>query len=75
VETYQGIVRIDARGLYCPEPAILTQKALKSNPEAVEVWVDAVSAQENVSRLARLLGFQVTVEETGEGYWRIQLRK
>lgn len=75
MEEYEGIVKIDARGLYCPEPAILTRKALQSSPESVEVWVDAVSARENVSRLAGLLGYQVAVEETGEGYWRIRLRK
>ena len=56
--------RIDARGLSCPQPVILVQRAIeKMGRGTLEVLVDTATARENVSRLARSAGFQVTVEE------------
>lgn len=59
---------IDARGLSCPEPVIMTKNALESKEAAYEVLVDNVTAKENVSRFAAHQGYQVTVEEKGEDY-------
>ncbi|HJC62522.1 MAG TPA: sulfurtransferase TusA family protein [Candidatus Blautia merdavium] len=60
--------KIDARGLSCPEPVIMTKNAFASKEAAYEVLVDHVAAKENVSRFARHQGYQVQVEEQGEEF-------
>ena len=59
---------VDARGRACPEPVLMTKKALTGNPEAIEVLVDNVTARENVRRFAGNLGYKVTVEDQDEDY-------
>lgn len=54
---------VDARGLSCPEPVILAKRALDGKPQELEVLVDARATEENVSRLARALGYRVTVKK------------
>ena len=58
--------KIDARGLSCPEPVIMTKNAMASREAAYEVLVDNVTAKENVSRFAVHQGYQVQVKEQGE---------
>lgn len=56
---------IDARGLSCPEPVILTRDALRSSPAQLTVLVDAVAAKENVTRFAMSQGYAVEATEKG----------
>lgn len=57
---------IDARGLSCPMPVVMTQKAIqKDAPASLEVLVDAQVAVENVTRYARSQGYQVKAEPQG----------
>ena len=53
---------IDARGLSCPQPVILTKKALEDHGEIV-VIVDNETAQENVKRMAQSQGCDVKIEK------------
>jgi len=70
------IKTVDARGLSCPQPAMLARQAIqKLDKGTVEVLVDSGTARENVSRLARNAGWIVTVEEQPEGSYRIVLNK
>ncbi len=58
---------IDARGLSCPQPVLLTQQALKTQPQQVEVLVDNKTAQGNVTRFAAKAGYTVACrEEAGD---------
>ncbi|MCI5901884.1 MAG: sulfurtransferase TusA family protein [Blautia sp.] len=59
---------IDARGLSCPEPVILTRNAMTSKEKSYEILVDNVTAKENVSRFASHQGYRVTVTEKDEDY-------
>ncbi|MDM7999717.1 MAG: sulfurtransferase-like selenium metabolism protein YedF [Dehalococcoidia bacterium] len=59
---------IDARGLDCPQPVVLTKKALEKADD-VTVIVDNITAQQNVSRLAESHGLGVKVEEKGDGIY------
>ena len=61
-------ITVDARGLSCPQPVLLTMQALKQNAEAYEILVDNQTALNNVSRFARNAGKTVTVTESGEDY-------
>jgi selenium metabolism protein YedF len=63
---------VDARGLACPQPVILTGKALKET-DIVTVIVDDETPRDNVSRIATRKGYNVNVEEKdGDFYIHIQ---
>ncbi|MBM3237089.1 sulfurtransferase-like selenium metabolism protein YedF [Candidatus Poribacteria bacterium] len=63
---------VDARGLACPQPVILTGKALKES-DTVMVIVDDETPKDNVSRIATRKGYNVKVEEKdGDFYIHIQ---
>lgn len=67
---------VDARGLSCPQPAMLTQQAIgKLKKGTIEVLVDSPTARENVSRLGRNAGWTVTIEDKPDGSSRIVLKK
>lgn len=60
---------VDARGRSCPEPVLLTKKAIDQQQRGkVVVLVDSGAATENVARLARKAGWGITVEENGTEY-------
>jgi len=70
------IKTVDARGLSCPQPAMLAQEALqKAAKGTIEVLVDSSTARENVSRLAKSSGWDVTVKDQSDGSYQIILRK
>ena len=56
---------LDARGLSCPEPVIMTRKAMATGESAYQVVVDNPTAMENLKRLADNQGFAVQVREDG----------
>lgn len=66
---------IDAKGLLCPQPVILTKKTLESIDEGeVVVLVDNTTAKENISRLAHNLGYGISIEECA-GVFSIKIVK
>lgn len=65
---------IDAKGLACPEPVVLTKKALE-NSASVTVIVDNETAKENVSRLAEKSGCTLSVIAAADGTYNLTLSK
>lgn len=65
---------IDARGLACPKPVVLTKKAMADNDEILTV-VDNRTASENVAKLARKMKADVTIVEEAEDYFKIMIKK
>ncbi len=60
---------IDARGLACPAPVLLTKDALeKDGPKSVRVVVDNAASQQNVQRFLQSRGFQTALEQVGSDY-------
>lgn len=60
---------VNARGLSCPQPVMLTKKALAGlDSGTVEVLVDTATSRNNVSRFAENKGWRVEVEELDEGF-------
>ena len=59
---------VDARGLSCPQPVILTRNAIKANDFPIEVLVETVTSRENVRRAAEKLGCTVQMEEAGDEF-------
>ncbi|MCX7981313.1 MAG: sulfurtransferase TusA family protein [Syntrophales bacterium] len=58
-----GARRVDARGLSCPQPVIMVDRALKEGNGHLEVLVDNEVSKENVLRFLNKRGFHTEVEE------------
>ena len=61
---------VDARGLSCPQPVVLTKRALE-NQEIKEITaiVDNQVALENISRMLKTLKLTSVVDERGGDYY------
>jgi len=56
--------RIDARGLSCPQPVLLTRNKMnEAKSGTIEVLADSAAARDNISRLAKDQGWSISVEE------------
>lgn len=66
---------VDARGLLCPEPVLLTKKAIENQSSGtINVLVDNNAAKENVTRLAKKMGWNVNVTPQENDYLLIILK-
>ena len=54
---------VDARGLSCPQPVIMTRKAIQAGEFPIEVLVETVTSRENVRRMAEKVGCRVETKE------------
>jgi len=61
-------IEVDARGLSCPQPVILTRRAIQAGKFPIEVLVETVTSRENVRRMAEKAGLRVQVEELGDEF-------
>ena len=61
---------VDARGLSCPQPVILTMNKIKETGTGeIEILVDTDTSKENVSRAATSKGWTVKdIAPEGTGY-------
>ena len=67
--------KIDARGLSCPQPVILTNRKIQEMKKGVfEILVDSDTSRENISRLAQQTGWNVEVKRENDDYCLV-LRK
>ena len=67
---------VDARGLSCPEPVLLSKQAIENiESGTVEVLVDSVTSRENISRMAQRLECSVEATETDDGAFLLTIRK
>ena len=70
------VITVNASGLSCPQPVMLTKKALAGLSSGhVEVLVDTATSRNNVSRFAGNKGWNVEVEERDEGGYKLILQK
>lgn len=69
-------ITVDARGLSCPQPVIITMAKIKEmGAGEFTVLVDTDTSKENVSRAATSKGWDVKdIQPDGDGY-RITLKK
>lgn len=67
---------VDARGLSCPQPVMMTLEAIKRLGKGeIEILVDTDTSKENVMRLVQSQGWDVSgLEPDGTGY-RIKIKK
>ena len=65
---------LDARGLSCPEPVIMIQKAMKTKEASYDMIIDNHASKENVTRFAEKAGYRVTLKENN-GEYTLEMRK
>jgi len=67
---------IDARGLSCPQPVLMTLDAIKSGEtNTMTVLVDNEASKENVSRAVTSKGWAVTEIGEKDGIYNIAIKK
>ena len=59
---------VDARGLSCPEPMMMTQEALEHTDGSVKVLVDEAHQRVNVEKVAKSKGRKVTATVKGSEF-------
>lgn len=65
---------IDARGLSCPQPVLLVNKALQKDFEGeLMVLLDNAVSRENVTRAARRLGYKVEEQVGQDGEYNLKI--
>jgi TusA-related sulfurtransferase len=60
--------QVDARGLSCPQPVVLTQKAIKEGKTSFDVLVSNVVSKENVLRCVKNNKMKAEVVEDGDDF-------
>lgn len=63
-----NIVTIDARGRACPEPVLMTKKALDKNASGLRIIVDNTTAKENIKRFVINSGYNIEITEQDEDF-------
>ena len=61
-------ITVDVRGLSCPQPVILVQKAIEKGEFPLEILADSVTSRENVRRIAEKLGCKVEIIEQNDEF-------
>lgn len=61
-------MKIDTCGTSCPQPVLMTKKALESNPKAdeIEILTDNNTSKTNVKKYLASNGFNVEIEENDD---------
>lgn len=63
------MIKIDARGCACPEPVLMTKKAITGSSEEIQVLVDNNTAVENIKRLISHSSRTFEVSQDGEDFF------
>ncbi len=71
-ELKSKLVELNCQGLACPQPVIMTKKALEQKPAEITVLVDNLAAKENVAKFAASSGYGVSIENA-DGIYRLNL--
>ena len=67
---------VDAQGLSCPQPVLLTKQAMqKVGTGVIHVIVDSGTSRDNCARIAQKNGWSVDVQEQTDGSFKLELSK
>ncbi|HPI23705.1 MAG TPA: sulfurtransferase TusA family protein [Spirochaetota bacterium] len=58
--------QIDARGLSCPQPVVLTQQAIAAGETSISVTVSSSVSKENVIRILERNGYATESRDDGD---------
>lgn len=62
------MIKIDTCGTSCPQPVLMTKKALNDSIDSIEVLVDNNTSKTNVTKFLTSKGFSVSIVEGNENY-------
>ncbi|CUX16746.1 sulfurtransferase-like selenium metabolism protein YedF [Clostridium sp. C105KSO13] len=70
------MITVDAMGDVCPIPVVKTKKAMQAmaEPDTLEVLVDNEIAVQNVTKMAKSSGGDVTAEKLGEKEFKVVIK-
>ncbi|NLJ79021.1 MAG: SirA family protein [Tissierellia bacterium] len=60
--------KIDTSGMSCPQPVLMTKKALDNHPDGLDIVVDNNTARENVERFLNHSGYSTVIKEDEDTY-------
>lgn len=68
---------LDCIGKVCPIPVIETKKMMDENPDETdfEILVDNEVATQNISKMAKELKIESSVEKVSDGFYKVSLHK
>ena len=71
------VIEVDTRGEVCPVPMMRAVAAMKQADDSaiIEVLIDYAPALENIPTQVERLGWQYSLEQTGEPEWRMTLSR
>lgn len=62
------IEMVDARGLSCPQPVIMTKKALEKNNGKAVIIVDNAVSRDNIKAFAESRDLNISIKEDNDDY-------
>lgn len=67
------MIKVNALGDACPIPVVKTKNAIKelNGPGEVEILVDNEIAVQNLTKMARQKGYQITAQQVSENEYRV----
>ena len=69
-------IQVDARGMACPKPVIMTKKEIdKLDEGTITTIVDNEVAKENISKLANSMGLSFTIDKKTDKEYYIHINK
>ena len=60
------MIQVDARGLSCPEPVMLTMKQIEKNENEIEVLLNSTCSIENVTKFAKSKKYNVEQKKSDD---------
>jgi TusA-related sulfurtransferase len=59
---------IDTSGMSCPQPVLMTKKALRQENDEIDIIVDNNTSKGNVQRFLKSTGCNFTIEEKDDTF-------
>lgn len=69
------MMKLDARGISCPEPVMMARKAVLEGNKTIEIFVDNGAPKSNVSRFLKNSGFSTEIKDVDDGVLIIGSKK
>jgi tRNA 2-thiouridine synthesizing protein A len=67
--------KLDVRGLSCPIPVVKTKKLIDQGVAAIQITGDSAVSRENVCKLARACGYNITMNVDDKNNWEMEIKK
>lgn len=69
------MLKIDTRGMSCPQPVLMTKKMIDEKTLSVEILVDTHAARNNVERFLKNAGFNTIAVVSQDDDMLIQAKR